>query len=166
MAGSKLTELDEELSPAGTDLVYVVTDPDSSPTAKKVRIGNLPGGGGGGDLIETVDGDSQATVATYVNGIGEARSILEAKNEASGGWRYITATALASNTKAAWELYLEAGSSGSVPIWAELDDDGAPRVGFFDQTPVARPQIDGSTATVADLCAALHALGLIEDTSL
>lgn len=168
MAGSKLTELDEELSPASTDLVYVVTDPDSSPTAKKVRIGNLPGagGGGGGDLIETVDGDSQATVATYVNGIGEARSILEAKNEESGGWRYITATAMASSTGTLWELYLEAGSSGSVPIWVELDDDGAPRMGFFDQTPVARPQIDGSTATVADLCAALHALGLIEDTSL
>lgn len=172
MADQKLTELDEETSPAGTDLVYVVTDPDGTAASKKVKIENLPGAGGGGDRIETVDGDAQAVVLTDVNGIGEARSILEAKNEESGGYRSVTATARASGAGAAWTLYMEAGSlqgvpiSQGVPIAVELDDDGAPRVGFFDATPVERPQIDGSTATVADLCAALHTLGLIEDTSL
>ena len=166
MAERKLTELDEEFSPTDADLLYIVTDPDGTPTSKKVRIENLPGAGAGGDRIEMVDGDAKAAVATDVNGIGEARSILEAKNAASGGWRYITATALASNTGTLWELSLEAGSSWSVPFSAALDDDGAPRIGFFGATPVERPQIDGSTATVADLCAALHALGLIEDTSL
>lgn len=168
MADQKLTELAEETSPEGTDLVYVVTDPDGTPVSKKVRLENLPGagGGGGGDSIETVDGDAQAVVFTDVNGIGEARSIVEALNEESGGYRNTTVTALASNTGAAWTLRLEAGSSASNPIRVALDDDGAPRLGFFGATPVERPQIDGSTATVADLCAALHALGLIEDTSL
>lgn len=164
MAGSKLTELDEETSPAGSDLLYIVTDPDGTPTSKVVKIENLPGGGG--DMIEMVDGDAKATVATYVNGIGEARSIVEATNEESGGWRYIAATSLATSTGIAWILLGEAGSSQATPIMVELEDNGAPRLGFFDTPPVVRPQIDGSNATVADLCAALHALGLIEDTSL
>lgn len=166
MADQKLTELDEETSPAGTDLVYVVTDPDGTAASKKVKIENLPGAGGGGDRLETVDGDVRAVVLTDVNGIGEARSVLEALNEESGGFRYVTVTALASSTKAAWSLWMEAGSSQHEPIRVELEDDGAPRIGFFDATPVERPQIDGSTATVADLCAVLHALGAIEDTSL
>lgn len=168
MADQKLTELDEETSPAGTDLVYVVTDPDGTPVSKKVKIENLPGagGGGGGDRIETVDGDSKAAVFTDVTGIGEAWSVAEATNEESAGWRYVSAALVAIGSGVMWELHLEAGSSVAVPISVVMDDNGSPRLGFFNANPVERPQVDGSTATVADLCAALHALGLIEDTSL
>lgn len=166
MADQKLTELDEETSPAGTDLVYIVSDPDGTPTSKKVKIENLPGAGGDGDRIEMVDGDAKAAVFTEVTGIGDARSVAEATNEESAGWRYVSAALVATGSGVIWELYLEAGSSAAVPISVALDDDGSPRLGFFDATPVERPQIDGSTATVADLCAALHALGAIKDTSL
>lgn len=166
MADQKLTELDEEISPAGTDLVYVVTDPDGTAEGKKVQISNLPGGGGGGSSIGSTEGDATAEVTTFVNGIGEAFSQAASRSEANGGWREARATSFASDGGAGWYLTLEAGITQVEVIAAEVEDDAPAKMGFFGATPVVRPQIDGSTATVADLCAALHALGAIEDTSL
>lgn len=160
MADQKLTELDEETSPAGTDLVYVVTDPDGGAEGRKVQISNLRG-----SSIGSAEGDATAEVTTFVNG-GEAFSEATSRNEANGGWREARATSFASDGGAAWYLTLEAGITQVGAIVAEVDDDAPAKLGFFGATPVVRPQIDGSTATVADLCAALHALGLIEDTSL
>lgn len=161
MADQKLTELDEETSPAGTDLVYVVTDPDGEAEGRKVQISNLRG-----SSISSADGDATAEVTTFVNGIGEAYAASASRSEANGGWREARATSFASDGGAGWYLTLEAGITQVGAIVAEVDDDAPAKLGFFGATPVVRPQIDGSTATVADLCAVLHALGLIEDTSL
>lgn len=43
MADAKLTSLAEETTPAGTDIVYVVVDPGSTPASKKCTIANLIG---------------------------------------------------------------------------------------------------------------------------
>lgn len=163
MADQKLTELDEETSPAGTDMLYVVTDPDGSPTSKKVKIENLPRGGD----IEASDEDLLAFAAATV--VSEARVDIEARNTENAEWRSSRLGLVAADGSASLELMLEAGSTQAAVVVAEVEDNGPFKMAFGAASPVAVPIPFDSGDTlenrVAALEAALVALGLLEDTA-
>ena len=161
MADQKLTELDEETSPAGTDLVYVVTDPDGTPTSKKVKIGNLPGG----SRIDAVDSPAYASVVAAADS-GQNASATSFAGDGAGGEATLAADVSAGNASIEAEL---ADIGSRVKAFQFALHEGDLSAGFFNADPFLVPiQINsGDTLEnrVAALEAALVALGLLEDTA-
>lgn len=162
MAESKLTELDEEFSPTDADLLYIVTDPDGTPTSKRVRLGDLPRP----SKIDVVDYPASAYVDTAADSFESSAAVSAFAKDGAGGEASLGAEV--------WE--------GNADVWAVLAADGNwitafyfnlhegdLSAGFFDADPVQVPiQIDSSDTLenrVAAIEAAFVALGFFEDTA-
>lgn len=162
MAERKLTELDEEFSPTDADLLYIVTDPDGTPTSKKVRLGDLPRG----SKIEVVDYPASASVTPAADFVQSYASVSSSAKDGAG--REVALGAEVWEEHADVWAWLTDGGSGISAFYFSLHE-GDLSAGFFNADPVQVPiQINsGDTLEnrVAALEAALVALGFLEDTA-
>lgn len=134
MATTKISELDELVSPAGDDVLAIIdvsdTTSSSTGTTKKIQINNLPGG---------TDAD-----AIHDNVAGEINAISEKVSPVSADLIIIEDSADSNNKKKVQIGNLPGGSSGDVVGPASSVDD---RIVTFDGVTGKLIQDGGSTVS-------------------